>query len=136
MPGLRIADSDIERGELGLGLRLGRRIHPGERFDALAESSNDIGHHRLRLRLGFGREIALRVDLADRVAQKSVHHAHAALPARTLLRRAGKHLAEKSKALISERFWQHSRIGFDRHGKRASPSTSPAAWMLLTQTRR
>ena len=63
-----------------------------------------FGDHRLRLRLGLRREIALRVNLADGVAEQSDYHDHAALPARTLLRSAGKRLAEKGETLVGEAF--------------------------------
>src|ERR1035437_8741257 len=114
VPGFRIADSDVQRRELGLGFRLSRRIHPGESFNALAKSSNQVGHHGLCLRLGFWREVPLRVDLAYGVAQKAVHDKYAALPAGTLLRRAGKYLADKSEAFVRQRFWKHSAIGLDQ----------------------
>ena len=77
-------------------------------------SSDDVRNHSLRLCLGLGREIALRVDLADGVAEQAVHHKHSALPAGTLLRRAGKCLAEKCEAFIRQRFRKHSRIGLDQ----------------------
>ena len=114
VPGFRIADAYVQCGELGLRFGLGCRIHPGENFNALPKSGNQIRDHGLGLRLGLRREIALRVNLAHGVAQKSVHHGYSALPAGTLLGCARQFPAEESKVFFRQRFWQYSGIGFDQ----------------------
>ena len=53
-PGLRVTDSHIESGELGLGFGLGRRIHPGEGINAAPVSGDDVRNHGFDLGLGFG----------------------------------------------------------------------------------
>src|SRR5580704_8129367 len=53
-PGLRVTDSHIEIGELGLGFRFGRSIHPGESINAAPVSGDDVRNHRFNLGLSFG----------------------------------------------------------------------------------
>src|SRR5579863_215439 len=88
-PSLRIANPNVKCGQLRLSLSFGFRSHPGKCINALAEGGDDVGDHFLGLGLGFRREIALHIKLADVVAKKEVHHSDAAPPTRTLLRRAG-----------------------------------------------
>ena len=71
-PGFRIADSNVECSELGLGFRFGRRIHPGQSLYTLAERGDNVRNHRLRGSLCFRREVALRVNLANRIAKQTL----------------------------------------------------------------
>src|ERR1700743_756159 len=112
-PGFRVADAYIESGELGLCFGLGCGSHPGKSIDALAKCSDDVCNHRLRFSLCPRREIALCVNLADFVPKQSVDDKDAALPARTLLRRTGKCLAEEGEALVGKGLWQNTSIRFD-----------------------
>jgi hypothetical protein len=79
-PGFGIADADVEGIELGLGFGAGGGREPGERVEALVICGDKIGDQGLRLGLGFGREVFLRVDLADGVAEKRIDEANAKLP--------------------------------------------------------
>ena len=82
---VRIADLHGELGELGLGRGLGLGAHPVQLVDPGGQGCADIGHQLQHLGLGFGREVLLHIDLADRLAQRSVGGGHGALPAGTLL---------------------------------------------------
>ena len=53
-PGLRVTDSYIERGELGLQLRLWSRDSSTARLQSASESGNDVRNHGFDLGLGFG----------------------------------------------------------------------------------
>src|SRR6202035_5407275 len=100
-PGLRVTNPNIKSGELGLGFGFGLRIHPGQRVNMLPKDGNYVRSHRLRICFCFRREVALRVDLADGVAQQAVDQVDAPLPTRTLLRRAGECLAKEAEALVT-----------------------------------
>ena len=66
-PAVRIADADGDR--LDLAPRFGERLrrHPGEAGEAAVEGLDDAADHRVHVRLGRRREMALDIDLADRV---------------------------------------------------------------------
>ena len=63
---------------------------------------DQVGDHGLGLRFGFGREVFLRVDLADGVAEAGVNEADAALPARALLGNAGQDVADEAKLFLGK----------------------------------
>src|SRR5208282_2767136 len=135
-PGLRVTDSYVESGELGLGSGLSRGIHPGEGINAAPESGDDVRNHGFDLGLGFGWEVALGVHFPDGVAEHAaackhsvssfVHHdadhRDAALPARAAPRLAGEGLAEEVEALVGERFGQYVGVILNQvEGQPVSP---------------
>ena len=114
MPAFPVAYAHIQRVKLGLGLGLRDRIHPRQRFNSLAECHLDVRHHSLDLRLGFRREVALRVQLPHVVAQKAVDQGHTAFPALPLFRHAREHFSEESKLFIRECLRQCKGVGFNQ----------------------
>ena len=113
-PPVGIAHADLQRVELLLRFDFGFRRHPGQGVDPLGERLDQIGDHGLRLRLGFRGEVALHIQLADRVSQRVIGEIDTALPPRTLLRDSAERLAIKVKTLVDERFWKEGRGLFDR----------------------
>src|SRR5690606_33575135 len=79
-PNIRMADLGPEGRKLRQRLLAGLRTHPLELFDALPvcldEVCDQLVHRGLRRR----REVALDVNLADRVPERSLNEGHAALP--------------------------------------------------------
>ena len=59
-PAVRIADADLERGELGVRLGAGFRRHPRQAVDPLREGLEQGVHERRDLRLGLAAESSAR----------------------------------------------------------------------------
>ena len=98
----RIADLRSEGGELGVRADLGLGRHPVEFVDPPVHRRDDVVNERVRRRLGLRREETRDVELADVVAERSDGEIHRPLPARFLLRRAGKRRAVESEILLVE----------------------------------
>jgi len=113
VPGVWVADANVEGVEFFLRFGFGLLIHPCQSVDALAEGSDDIGDHFLCFGLGLRREIFLRVDLADFVTDESVDDAYSAAPARTLLRGSGQGLTKEIEAFIDECLGEDARLFLD-----------------------
>src|SRR4051812_41392820 len=109
-----VADTDIERGELGLclGTRFGR--HPRQVVDALAECGDDVFDECLNFGLCLWREIFFDIHLADHIAEGSAGCTDSALRSGSLLRHTEQLFSIKVKILVGERFWQEARGSVDR----------------------
>ena len=105
-PGFRIAHADMGGGDLGFGLGLGRRRHPGQLVHAAVERGQDIADHLLHFSLGRGGKVLLDVELADRIAQVPIHRAERELPALALRRRSLQCVAIEFEAGIGIRLRQ------------------------------
>ena len=68
-PGVGVTDADFEGAELADGFGFGGGGHPVDGFEAVVEGGEEVGDERFGLGLGFGREVALGVELADGVAE-------------------------------------------------------------------
>src|ERR1035437_5964346 len=112
-PVVGVADTDVECAEFGERLGFGGRGHPRQGRETDAEGSHDVVYHRLGLGFGFGREVALHVQLADCVAEQTVYQGDAALIAGTHLESTGEGLAEHCEALVGERLRQIVGVGHD-----------------------
>jgi hypothetical protein len=87
-PLVRVTDAHFQDGQLRLGPDLGLRSHPGKVVDPAPERRDLIAYHLFGPRLLLGREVARRVEPADRFSQRLVRGVHCALPAVAQLLRA------------------------------------------------
>ncbi len=101
-PLVRIADQDLERGELGLGAGLGGGRHPGQAVDPASEGGGDVAGHHLDLGFGLGREPAPGVEPADRLAQGVISRIDCALPPGRLFGRALDGFGVEGEVLVGE----------------------------------
>ena len=92
----------VEGLELGQRLLLGRRRHPGQARDVLAQGGGEGLDHLVHARLALGAESLLDVDAAEGVAQVAVGELHAALPARLDFLRAAQVLPVEAEVLLDE----------------------------------
>ena len=112
-PMVGIADADLEGAEFRDGFLLGGGGHPGDVFEAGAEGGDEVGDDGFGLGLGFGREEALGVDLADGVAEGGGDEDVAAEVAWALLGGSGERGAEEGEALVGEGFGGGGGVGLD-----------------------
>src|SRR6202041_2134541 len=103
---VRIADPDLQRRELGLGLHLGFRRHPRKRVDTLCERADQVMHQILDVSFSLRWEVALYIKLADRIAEREVRVLYRTLPAVADSRRAAQHVPIEGEVLIHERLRQ------------------------------
>ncbi len=108
-----MADARVERRQLGQRLGLGRRVHPAAVLDLVLERGTDVGDELAHLPLAFGGEVALYVDLADALAERSVDQVDPALPAGALLRNVAQGLRVEVELRVVERPGQKLRIAAD-----------------------
>ncbi|MNH16795.1 hypothetical protein D3C79_764450 [compost metagenome] len=99
LPLVRVADLGPELGEFGQGLGLGGRRHPVQLLDALAVGGAQVLHQLLHAGLGLGREVALHIELADRLTQQIVKHPERTLPGGALLGGTAQGGAEEGEVL-------------------------------------
>jgi hypothetical protein len=111
LPLVRVADLRRELGQLGLRFLLGGRAHPVELVDRLLVGGQQVLHQRFHARLALGREVLGHVQLAQRLALRTLDRAHATLPARFLLLHAGQGLAVEVEALVDEVLRQVAAVG-------------------------
>ena len=107
-PALRIADADGDGLDLAARLGERRRAPSSEAGQAAVEGLDDVADHRLHVGLGRGGEVALDVDLADRVDQRAAGRGDGAALARALLLLAGEDAAVEGEAQIVIGLRQHA----------------------------
>ncbi len=115
-PSVGIGDLDGEVGELVQRLLLGHRGHPVELLDARGEGALQVVDQLQHLGLGLGREVALDVELAHRLAHGRIGRRHRPFPAHRLLGLAAQGLVAELEARVAERLGQvgRGRVG---HGE-------------------
>ena len=74
----------------------GLLVHPVELLQPLGEGGAQIADQLVHLPPALGREVALDIDLADRLAERAVEQAEAALPAVALLLLAARGCGRRS----------------------------------------
>ena len=119
LPPVGIADPDLQRLQLLFRFGLGLGRHPGERVNPPGERFHQILNHRLHLRLGLGREVALHVEPAHRLSERRVRVVHAPLPARAQLGNSAKGLAIEAEALVDEALGKEAAVPL--HGMKDQP---------------
>ena len=87
IPMVGVADADIERIELGDGLGLGCRRHPGNALETATIDVDEIGNHRLDLSFHFWRKVTLNVEVSQLAGKVRVSNGNRSPPAGLLERK-------------------------------------------------
>ncbi len=103
---IRITDFVSNHVQLRLCLDLRLGVHPGQRVDVIVHGGFDVVDHLHGRFLIRRREILLRVDLAESLAEGPISRLHTALPAGALLGLAAQLASVEVELLLVHCFGQ------------------------------